>query len=405
MVATCIPMASFADETDPAEFIASSSGETLPGEYIVRLKGDASVDDVVKKHGVGVRNAYGHVFKGFAAHLNDKQLEKLKADPRVDLIEPDYVATAFAPKVTAAPVQTLPTGINRAEADLSPTAKINGIDQAVNVDIAIIDTGVSKHPDLNVYAQVSFAAGEPKVDDLNGHGTHVAGTTAAKDNGIGVVGMAPGARIWSVKVLNRNGSGWISDIIRGIDYVTANAAKIEVANMSLGCECASQALDDAITRSVAAGVVYVAAAGNSAKDAATFSPANHPDVLAVSAIADFNGTGGGGAAATCRSDVDDTFADFSNFGAIVDIAAPGVCILSTARNNGYATLSGTSMASPHVAGAVALYLATRVKPVNASDVATVRAAIIAAGTAQSAAGGFSGDPDTSAEPLLNASSF
>ncbi|KAF0190436.1 MAG: peptidase S8/S53 subtilisin kexin sedolisin [Gammaproteobacteria bacterium] len=197
---------------------------------------------------------------------------------------------------------------------------MDNVDTPLDVDIAVIDTGSqATHPDLRVVTQVNFT-NELSPDDRNGHGTHVAGTAAALDNGAGVTGVAPGARIWSVKVLDRNGSGYLSDVIEGIDYVTANAASIEVANMSLGCQCQTAAMDEAIRRSVAAGVVYAVAAGNSAMDAATFSPANHPDVIAVSAVADFNGKPGGGAAATCRSDVDDTLADFSNFGGVVDIA-------------------------------------------------------------------------------------
>jgi subtilisin family serine protease len=195
--------------------------------------------------------------------------------------------------------------------------------------------------------------------DPNGHGTHVSGTAAAKDNAIGVVGVAPGARVWSVRVLDANGSGYISDIVAGVNWVTAHASTIEVANMSLGCECTSAAMNTAIANSVSAGVTYTIAAGNSAKDASTFSPANHPDVITVSALADFDGRSGGLGAATCRSDQDDTLADFSNFGPLVEIAAPGVCINSSVPGGGYdSTYSGTSMASPHVAGAAAVLAST-----------------------------------------------
>ncbi len=192
----------------------------------------------------------------------------------------------------------------------------------------------------------------------------MAGSAAALDNGIGVVGMAPGARLHAVKVLNDRGSGYMSWIVAGIDWVTARADTIEVANMSLGCECSSAAQDKAITNSVAAGVTYAVAAGNSDKDAATFSPANHPDVITVSALADFDGKEGwavGNATSPpyCRVDQDDTLADFSNFGLLVELAAPGVCIQSTWPGGGYNTISGTSMASPHVAGAAALLASTR----------------------------------------------
>lgn len=273
----------------------------------------------------------------------------------------------------------------------------------MDVDIAIIDTGIDlNHPDLNVYRNVNMINSNLSGADDNGHGTHVAGTAAALDNGFGVVGMAPGARLWSVKVLDAGGSGFMSDIIEGIDYVAQHASEIEVANMSLGCQCTSQALDTAINNAVGAGVVFTVAAGNSGINAQTFSPAKNPNVIAVSAVADYDGLPGALAQATCRTDPDDKLAGFSNYGSVVDIAAPGVCILSTMRNNSYGLLSGTSMASPHVAGAVALYLAGRPKPANATDVANVRSAIIAAGFPQSGPNGFTGDRDTSPEPLLNA---
>ncbi|MCH8338373.1 MAG: S8 family serine peptidase [Chloroflexi bacterium] len=277
--------------------------------------------------------------------------------------------------------QTVPTGIQRIFADENPGITIDGVDDLrIDVDVAVIDTGIdSDHPDLNVVARTDCSGGSPfkqkckdnSGDDGNGHGTHVAGTIAALDDGSGVVGVAPGARLWAVKVLRNDGSGYISWIIAGIDYVTANADKIEVANMSLGCECSSPAMDDAITNSVAAGVVYAVAAGNSDKDASTFSPASHPDVITVSALADFDGEPGGTAASTCRSDQDDTLADFSNFGSLIEVTAPGVCIFSTWKDGGYNAISGTSMASPHAAGAN--------DPQNKTDVDAIIATIIAEG--------------------------
>jgi subtilisin family serine protease len=271
----------------------------------------------------------------------------------------------------------------------------------IKVDIAILDTGIASHTDLSIYRATNCARGpwwtgsckDGSAPDGNGHGTHVAGTAAAKDNGNGVVGVAPGARLWAVKVLNDQGSGYMSWIAAGVDWVTKYANDIEVANMSLGCECTSQALNDALTRSANAGVVYVVAAGNNAKDASTFSPANHDRVIAVSAVADFDGKAGGAGAATCRADQDDTLADFSNYGSIVDIAAPGVCITSTWPGGGYNTISGTSMASPHGAGAAALYIVEKGIAKSSNRWQTVRSGLQGDGWSvpQSDACGFTSD--------------
>ncbi|MCZ7686646.1 MAG: S8 family serine peptidase [Sandaracinaceae bacterium] len=290
----------------------------------------------------------------------------LRADPRVLLIEPDREVHAFQ--------QILPTGVDRVEADRSGLARIDGVDQRVDVDVAVIDTGIDlDHPDLNVSPEraVDCTRGgsttprcEPGGDDDNGHGTHVAGTIGAIDDDGDVVGIAPGARLWAVKVLDQNGTGWWSQIA-GIDWVTARAGVIEVANMSLGGSgsdaggCGGSSLHLAVCNSVAAGVVHVVAAGNDARDAAGFVPAAYDEVITVSALADFDGAPGGAASFTCRTDRDDSFADFSNFGADVDLMAPGVCIRSTRVGGGTTVYSGTSMASPHVAGAAALEVAAR----------------------------------------------
>jgi subtilisin len=245
------------------------------------------------------------------------------------------------------------------------------------------------------------------ANDDHGHGSHVAGTIGALDNGAGVVGVAPGARIWPVKVLNAVGAGLISQIVCGIDYVTSKAGEIDVANMSLtggGSDdgnCGNTNGDTehrAICASVAAGITYVVAAGNDSRDAAQSIPASYDEVITVSALADFNGQPGGGAAATCTSDQDDTFASFSNFGADVDIIAPGVCIYSTTSGSSYTTMSGTSMASPHVAGAAALYRA--VNPT--ASPAQVKQALISAGTTNWS---NADDRDGIKEPLLNVSTF
>lgn len=392
---------------------SSVSAQKIPSRYIVVLNDvdepGAVANEMASKHGFSVILVYKYALKGFYAIIPEATLDKVKNDPRVDYVEEDQKVFAFNKPPHDHPTgddsesppessQDLPTGVNRINADLSATANINGVDDRVNVDIAIIDTGIdTKHPDLNVINHIRCTGTGPNKDQ-NGHGTHVAGTVAALDNDIGVVGVAPGAKLWGVKVLNAAGSGTLGCVVAGIDYVTKNAAEIEVANMSLGFEGSSDTLDTAIAKSVAEGVVYVVAAGNSAKDAKTFSPANHPDVITVSAIADFNGVGGGGAEPTCRNDVDDTFADFSNFGSLIELAAPGVCILSTWLDGGYNTISGTSMASPHVAGAAALYMAN-----NSDDSpAEVLNALIAAGTLQGDSDYFTGDKDGIAEPLVDA---
>lgn len=370
---------------------------------------DAASLDLVGRHGLTREFVYTRALRGASFIIPPGRLADVQSDPRVAFIERNQVVQAYP--------QVVPTGISRIESDVNTTANIDGLDERVDVDIAIIDTGIDlDHPDLNVFRNTNCARGGPfggncksggsEGDDGNGHGTHVAGTAAALDNGIGVVGVAPGARLWAVRVLDNNGSGWMSWIIGGIDYVTKNADQIDVANMSLGCQCDSAALDSAIASSVAAGIVYAVAAGNDNMDAAAFSPANHPDVITVSAIADFDGRGGALAAPTCRNDAgtDDTFATFSNYGSEIEIAAPGVCILSTWNDGGYYTISGTSMASPHAAGAAALHIAANGKPVDKAGADGVRDALIAAGTPQSDPDGFTGDPDGIAEPLLNVAS-
>ncbi|MEU4499264.1 S8 family peptidase [Streptomyces sp. NPDC023998] len=402
-----------ASPTSTAAQESAHSGQ-IPGRYIVTLNDtatrgdtemDAAVDEAVEQAatmGAVVHHVYRYALHGYAASMTPNAAATLADDPQLS-VQPDRWVHATA--------QTVPTGVRRAKADLSSTAAIDGKDTRVNADVAVIDTGVNlNHPDLNVYRAGGKNCTMPLLapEDLHGHGTHVAGIIGALDNGTGVVGMAPGARIWPVQVLNALGIGSTSDVICGIDYVTEHADQIEVANMSLGGEgtddgnCGmtnGDAEHRAICDSVAKGVTYTVAAANDHADAKNITPAAYDEVITVSALADFDGKPGGLGRPTCRSDQDDTFADFSNYGADVDLIAPGVCILSTFRNGGYATLSGTSMAAPHVAGGAALYRATHP---NASP-QEVKAALQAAGSDDWT--WPSQDGDATKERLLKVSSF
>jgi subtilisin family serine protease len=379
---------------------ATATTENIPNQYIVVLKpGTVSAQSEsmaaeAKIAGANIIHTYENTIKGYTIRVpNQSALAAIQSDPRVDFVEQDQKMTIFQ--------QALPAGVDRVDGDRSSAISGNGIG-AVDADIAIIDSGIDlTHPDLNVYRDVSFVYGANSGNDDNGHGTHVAGIAAAKDNLQGVVGIAPGARLWAVKVMDSTGSGLTSTIIAGIDYVTQHANEIDVANLSFGCKCHSNALDLAIHNSVAAGITYVVSAGNSASDASAFSPSNHPDVISVSAIADSDGKCGGLGPSTKYGN-DDTFASFSNYGSVVDLAAPGVNIYSTYKGGTYATLSGTSMASPHVTGAAALY---KYSHLGASP-SEVKQALMGMGSSPSTVcdgnghGYFSGDPDNIHEPLL-----
>jgi subtilisin len=348
--------------------------DALQSYIVVLHPGTAKVPEVAaevaRNYGGQPGFVYEHALRGFAIKASPQAAVAIASSPLVAYVEKDMLHSIDA--------QAVPTGIQRIFADHNANLEIDGTDDyRVDVDVAVIDTGIDRqHPDLNVVGGINCAAGKLiKVvctgdgDDDHYHGTHVAGTIGALDNDIGVVGVAPGARLWAVKVLNSRGSGYPSWIVAGIDWVTARAGTIEVANMSLGGTGYSQAEYDAIQGAVNKGVAFAVSAGNSDDDADNYSPAAFDNVLTVSALADFNGEPDGGAPSTCRTDVDDTLADFSNWGAEVDIAAPGVCILSTypLERGEYGTISGTSMASPHVAGALAL-LASRTNPNDATDV-------------------------------------
>jgi len=391
---------------------APTNPRQVPGQYIITYKDNvADVEGVTGRlaaqHGLGVSHTYKWAIKGFAATVPAARLAALQADPNIAAITPDEIVslpvTAMAKSGGGAQAQSIPTGILRINGDLSSAISGNG-SGAVNVDVAVIDTGIQpNHPDLNVVGGKNCQTGTSYADG-HGHGTHVAGTVAAKDDANGVVGVAPGARLWAVRVLSNSGSGTTSTVVCGIDWVAANSATIEVANMSLGgsgtdSACGgSDVYHNAICNAVSRGVTFAVAAGNSAADSRNYRPATYPEVITVSALADFNGEPGGGAAATCRSDVDDTFADFSNFGADVDIIAPGVCINSTWIGSAYNSISGTSMASPHVAGAAALYKASN----PSASPTQVKTALQNAGNLN---WNTATDPDGNPERLLDVDTF
>jgi subtilisin len=407
-------------QPDPAqgeERTASTSsldaGEVIPNRYIVALDKDVArprsvASDLSEQLDFETTYVYDDALEGFAAEMPPgEDLSALRSDPRVDFVAKDRVLEASR--------QVRPTGIKRVGAPQSSTAAGNGSGR-VNADIAILDSGIyKKHRDLNIAGGHNCVGKDRRAwSDGFGHGTHVAGTAAAKDNAIGVVGVAPGARLWAVKVLNDRGVGSISSTICGIDWVTGKDANgdgssdIEVANMSLsgtvpGSEAnncgwrddgAAARMHQAICNSVDAGVFYAVAAGNQSKNFATVVPAAFDQVLTVTAMADFNGKPGGGAGTDCQRNQADTFAGFSNRTTVGSpdashtIAAPGVCIISTWNDGDYKRATGTSTASPHVAGTAALYMARH----PAATPRQVMNQLLATAKARPASYGYKGDP-------------
>lgn len=360
-----------------AEAIAAAPGSQWPGSGDQgRPAVRAAAERLASLHGFSLGYVYSHAVEGFSAHLNDRQLAALSADMQVAYIEADLPMSVMGqptqePGVRARPdrggggstapaAQVLPWGIAAVEADLSSTQAGNGSGSVTGVHAYIIDTGIdTSHADLNVVDHVNFAGGPNR--DCHGHGTHVAGTVGAIDNAQDVVGMAPGVELVGVKVLGCGGTGSTSGVIAGVDWVTANAVLPAVANMSLGGG-ASTALDTAVLNSAAAGVFYAVAAGNDGGNACLGSPARAGAGL------------DNGVMATAAIDSAGQEASFSNYGNCVDVWAPGVGVLSTQKGGGTTTYSGTSMASPHTAGAGALYLSTAGSGL-ALDAAAVEAAL------------------------------
>jgi subtilisin family serine protease len=331
--------------------------------YIVVVKDGIDPGRLSQEHagrlGASVSHVYRAALNGYAGRVPASRVAALRADPRVAYVEPDGVVTATA--------QTLPWGIDRVDADRSSTLAGNGSGAVGAVNAYVIDTGIYPHTDLNVVAHGNWT-GDGKNYDCYGHGTHVAGILGARDNTAYVVGAAPGVALTGLKVLGCNGSGSTANVIAAVNWVTTYGRKPAIVNMSLGGG-SSNALDDAVRRSASSGLLYVVAAGNDGASACNSSPAR--------AGAGTNN----GIVTVAATDVSNNEPSWSNYGSCVDVWAPGVSILSTYANGGTATMSGTSMASPHGAGAAALYLSRNTAASPASVEAVLKTNALSPGTA------------------------
>lgn len=324
--ATALPVGTILD--------AGAAG-AIADSYIVTVKAGAAASSaaLTKRYGGRVLADYTTAVHGFHARMTRTQALRLAADASVQSVEQDAVVSMDAT------TQINPTwGLDRIDQTSKKLSGTYTYGSAAGVTVYVLDTGIRvSHQDFGGRARngYDFVDNDKVANDCNGHGTHVAGTIGGT-----TYGVAKDVKLVGVRVLDCKGSGSYSAIIKGIDWVTRNAVKPAVANMSLGGD-SSATLDAAVKRSIAAGVVYAVAAGNDNKDACKQSPARQPDAITVAA-----------------EDSNDTRASFSNYGACVDLFAPGVKIksLSSKSDTGTATMSGTSMASPHVAGAAALML-------------------------------------------------
>jgi subtilisin len=363
----------------------ASAAPSGSGAYIVVFKGSvtdpaALAASQTKKLGATLSQVYKVALRGYAATIPTSRLAELASDPSVAYVAPDTPVSPAA--------QLLPSGVDRIDGELSSTLSGNGTG-SVGLNIAVIDSGIDPtHPDLNVVGGFNCTNARSFADDL-GHGTAVAGLIAAKDDSFGVVGVAPGARLWAVKSLKKNGVGSTSMMLCGVDWVTATRTDsdpsndIAVANMSIigkgrddgNCGLTNKdPFHQGICRSVAAGVTWVVAAGNNGADVARYFPAGYDEVLTAAAMTDTDGRLGGTGpdqvgfnGTACPPSTgqvqDDTAAFFSNFATIGadqahTVAAPGVCIVTDFLGGQLAIESGTSFASPLVAGMAALCIAS-----------------------------------------------
>ena len=326
--------------------------DALFGVYFVKLDAEPAevatlASEISNELNLNILQIYDSASEGFSVQLPHLIVPELEDLDQVELVVEDKEKKYVVPEDPDATFEygedEVPDGIFRIGGPYQGSADLSGI------AVAVIDTGIDAgHADLNVVAQADIVCDswdDCAADaDPNGHGTHVAGTIGAIADGAGVAGVAPGVELHAVRVLGSDGSGYYSDIIAGIEYVLENP-EIRVVNMSLGggMSSATEPLAEAIQRLIDAGVIVCIAAGNEAQDTANVSPAGYDLGVVVSAYDSSNSDLG--------------FAWFSNYGDEVDIAAPGVSIYSTWPGGGHESLDGTSMATPHVAGAAALYLA------------------------------------------------
>lgn len=333
---------------------SAQSSNAVPSEHprkIVVFKKSYSQEadqDALLRNSGALKIKRLNLINSQAVHLPPGAEKHLKRKNEILRIDEDLVITAVSKtrkdkgkrksKPPPQPPEELPWGIQRIYADL-----IWEVTTGSMVKVAILDTGIDlDHPDLrrNIKGEINTLRPHKSADDDNGHGTHLAGTVAAIDNDFGVIGVGPEIYLYAVKVLDKKGKGWLSDLIDALDWCIDN--KIQVVNMSFGSLEGNQSFHDAIIRAHQAGITMVASAGNNGEDGGLIEyPASYPETIAVSAVDEY-----------------DDFASFSSYGPEVDLTAPGVNILSTYKNGFYATMYGTSMSAAHVTGTVALILTT-----------------------------------------------
>ena len=374
------------------------SAAPTSGEYIVTLKdgidAKAFAAAADARSGVEVKQVYSVALPGFHAQLTASARSQLAQDPGVRFLSPNRTFKAFA--------QTLPTGVDRIEGDLSTTYAAGG---SVTTPVAVLDTGVTPDPDLNVQAIGQNCVGGVGWSDLNGHGTHIAGIIGAEHNADGVVGVAPGAPIYPVQVLNRSANGSDASILCGIEWLATvgRALGVRVANLSAGTfgdddgNCGLTNGDPihlAICTATAAGALLVVAAGNDGGAITHTVPASYDEVLTATWMTDYNGSPAKVAPpAGCDLGPDDRASVNSSWAYDEDkthiLAAPGSCITSTSNIGGTVVMSGSSMAAPHVAGTVALCLD---RGACSGTPAAIMQKVRADAAARPSSYGFDGDP-------------